>query len=873
MIFATIALAVLIKPTLLVVPYCDKQPAQSNAHLGALRSPISFILLVLSRQQTLLQLEYPFLISLRKILLFFALFFSVLVDAAPAIRSSLSGTITDTAGIPLPGAIIELPELHSGTVADIDGKYQIPNLPSGDFLVSVRLLSFATQTKSITLNGATLADFKLNTAVLEQHEIVVTGTSTATEQRRNPSPIQSISGAALREHISNNIVDAITQVPGVQQVSTGPAISKPIIRGLGYNRILTLNDGIRQEGQQWGDEHGIEIDDYNVSKVEVLKGPATLSYGSDALGGVINILSEEPAKQGKIEGLLATGYQTNNGQASVHARLAGNQQGIYWSGYYTGKAAHDYSNAYDGYVYNTRFRNNDFGATIGFNKHWASSKLAFTSFNQKLGIAEGDRDSSNGDFLKSIDHSGTAIEEVVTKRDGIQYDLATPHQQINHQKLAWITSIYLLHNARLGLSFGLQQNNRREYEDVLQPNTPGLDLRLQTFSYGASYHYKLLQAWQMTLGVNGMLQRNTNLGTEFLVPDYWLSDLGGFILIKRDWRKWTFAGGARVDTRTMQSKALFTDSLGRQIPQAETGSTARFSSFNRSFSSPSGSIGLSYAFNNAITLKANLATGYRAPNIAEMAADGVHEGTIRYEYGNQSLKAENSYQADLGLEFASQHLAVNAGIFYNHIAQFIFTKKLINSNGQDSIPQVDNEEGYPAFQYAQSDVQLFGGELYVDFHPHPLDWLHLENTFSYVQGRFLSYTDSTKYLPSIPAPHWVLGLRAQIPYSKKFLTRAYAKLELDHYFPQNDIYSAYGTESSSQGYSLLNASIGFDLCNTRKKTIVSIGIAGENLTDIGYQNHLSRLRYAPINEQSGRKGIFGMGRNISLSMRIPLALQ
>lgn len=871
MIFTTIALAAYpqgrVSSGVLL-----RQVANSNNCLPG--SPLSYYFIYLpapSRHQKLPQLEYPFFIALRKISLFVSLFISVPLFATPAIRSSLRGTITDTAGIPLPGAIIELPELHSGTVADMDGKYQIPNLPSGDFLVSVRLLSFATQTKSILLNGATLADFKLNSAVLEQHEIVVTGTSTATEQRRNPSPIQSISAAALREQVSSNIVDAITRVPGVQQVSTGPAISKPIIRGLGYNRILTLNDGIRQEGQQWGDEHGIEIDDYNVSKVEVLKGPATLSYGSDALGGVINILSEEPAKQGKIEGLLATGYQSNNGQASVHARLAGNQQGIYWSGYYTGKAAHDYRNAYDGYVYNTRFRNNDFGATIGFNKHWASSKLAFTSFNQSLGIAEGDRDSSTGNFLKTIDQSGTAIEEVVTKQDGVQYNLATPHQQINHQKLAWVTSIYLPHNARLGFSFGLQQNNRREYEDVLQANTPGLDLRLQTFSYGVSYHYRFLQAGQMTLGVNGMLQRNNNLGTEFLVPDYRLFDLGGYILLKRDWGKWTLAGGARVDTRTVQGTTLFTDSLGRQIAQAESGSNTRFLGFDRSFSSPSGSIGLSYAFNKAITLKANLATGYRAPNIAELAADGVHEGTIRYEYGNQNLKAEHSYQADLGLEFASEHLAVNAGIFYNHIAQFIFTKKLINSIGQDSIPQVDNEEGYPAFQYAQSKVQLFGGELYVDFHPHPLDWLHLENTLSYVQGRFLSYTDSTKYLPNIPAPRWILGLRAQLPDIRKQLTNAFVKIELDHYFPQNEIYNAYCTETTSPGYSLINASLGFDICNAKRKTIMNISLAAENLGNLAYQNHLSRLRYAPINEQSGRRGIFGLGRNVSLALRIPLA--
>lgn len=798
------------------------------------------------------------------------LFFSLQTRAEPAMRSSVSGRVTDTAGAPLPGAVIELPELHTGTIADVDGNYSIPNLPSGDFLISVKLLSFATQTQSIKLNGATKADFKLSSAVLEQHEIVVTGTSAATEQRRSPTPIQSISAAALHENVSSNVIDAITRMPGVQQLSTGPAISKPIIRGLGYNRIITLNDGIRQEGQQWGDEHGIEIDDYNVSRVEVLKGPASLTYGSDAIAGVINILSEEPAPLGKIQGLIATGYQTNNGQASLHARLAGNEQGLYWSGYYTGKAAHDYKDPYDGYVFNTRFQNNDFGATIGMNKHWGSSKLSFTSFNQKLGIAEGLRDSATGSFLKPVDIHGVAAEALVDDADGKTYSLNLPRQQINHKKLTLINSFYLPNNARIGLSLGLQQNNRQEFGDVLNPNLPGLSLRLRTFNYSAFYRFADLNGWQVTAGANGMAQQNTNLGIEFLVPDYSLFDIGGYVTAKKQVGKWSLAGGLRADYRKLNVDALFVDSLGERIVSPEAGGFTRFKDFSRSFSSPSGSVGLSYALNKKTTFKANIASGYRAPNIAELAANGVHEGTIRYEYGNANLKAENSYQGDLGVEYASEHLAINAAVFYNHIANFVYTQKLSGISGQDSIPKENNKEVYPAFQYSQTNANLFGGELFVDLHPHPLDWLHFENTISYVQGRNGNATDSSKYLPNIPATRWLIGLRAQGKKQGKYIGSAYAKLELDNYFAQNQVYSAYGTETTSPGYSLLNASLGFDILN-KKKSIMSITLAGQNLANIGYQNHLSRLRYADVNERTGRTGIFGVGRNLSLTIRVPLA--
>jgi iron complex outermembrane receptor protein len=789
-----------------------------------------------------------------------------------AMRSSLSGRITDTAGAPLAGAIVELPDLHTGAATDTAGRYTITNLPSGRFLVSVRLLGFASQSVTITLNGRTVQDFRLSEAVLEQHEVVVTGTSAASEQRRSTTPIQSITMRQMRENASTNVIDAVSRVPGVQQLSTGPAISKPVIRGLGYNRVVTLSDGIRQEGQQWGDEHGIEIDDYNVSRVEVLKGPASLSYGSDAIAGVINILSEEPAPINHIQATLAGNYQTNNGQEALHARIAGNENGLYWSAYYTGKRAHDYQNTYDGYVFNTRFSNNNFGATLGMNKYWGSSRISFTSFNQLLGIAEGARDSATGRFVKDVDNNGTPETVIVDDAEGKSYARALPRQQINHQKLTWTNNVYLANGARAGLILGFQQNERREFGDVLNPDEPGLHLRLQTVNYDAHYLFKELNGWQLSVGANGMLQHNTNLGIEFLVPDYHLFDIGGYAIARREIGKWSIAGGLRMDYRSITADALFVDSMDNRVSEPVAGGYARFGAFSKTFSAPSGSAGVSYAYSKHTTFKINFASGYRAPNIAELSANGVHEGAIRYEYGSTALKQESSFQGDLGMEYNSKHISVNAAVFYNYIHNYIFIRKLSAVDGTDSIPTQNNTEGFPAFIFSQSNAALTGGELYIDFHPHPLDWLHLENTISYVQGQNLEGTDSTRYLPNMPAPRWLVALRAQKKALGKHIGSPYVKLELDHYFEQNQVFSAYGTETSSAAYTLLNASLGFDLLQ-KGRTIATVTLAGQNLGDIGYQNHLSRLRFADINNVTGRQGIFGMGRNLSLSLSVPLSLR
>ena len=528
-------------------------------------------------------------------------FISLRAAAIAPAGTILRGRITDTSGFPLTGAVIQIPDLHVGEAADSNGNYRLARLPAGTFLVTVQYIGYASASRTIRLSGETIADFSLKETALEQHEFIVTGSSAATEQRRSPTPIQAIGARQMAENVHTNIIDAITRIPGVAQISTGPAISKPVIRGLGYNRIVTLGDGVRQEGQQWGDEHGIEIDDYNVSRVEVLKGPASLAYGSDALAGVINIISEEPPAPGRIVGEIGTGYQTNNGQASLHARLAGNEGGLYWSGYYTGKRAHDYTDAYDGPVFDTRFRNDDYGVTLGIARHWGSSRISFTSFNQLLGIADGSRDSTTGMFVKPVNIGGIASEATTTGSDGTDYNMAIPRQRITHEKLAWVSNFYLNDAGRITVTLAYQQNVRREFGDVLNPDQAGLHLNLQTFDYGVQYLLPRIAGWQFTAGINGMAQRNTNEGIEFLVPDYTLFDAGAFVVAQREWGKWNFSGGLRVDYRSLHTSSLYLDTAGQRAGAAVPGGFARFTAFDKTFSSPSGSAGVSYELNTRTT--------------------------------------------------------------------------------------------------------------------------------------------------------------------------------------------------------------------------------------------------------------------------------
>ena len=782
---------------------------------------------------------------------------------------SLSGRILDGNGDPVTGAAISIPELRIGTVSDSDGSYQIQNIPKGRYLVEVHLISYTTATQYVSIENSTEQDFRLRSGIIERNGVIVTGTSLATEERKSVIPIQSIKLKELQESASTNIIDAVSRMPGVSQVTTGPGISKPVIRGLGYNRIITINDGIRQEGQQWGDEHGIEIDDYNVSKIEVLKGPASLAYGSDALAGVINIISDEPIQEGHIHGNIAANYQTNNGLGALNANIAGNIKGFTWNAYGTGKASHDYQNRYDGYVHNSRFSNTDYGAMIGLNKNWGYSHLSFTSFNQDLGIVEGERDST-GQFLKLVDDNGVPGEVAATDEDGRSYSMQLPKQRISHNKLAWNNNIYLNNGGRVGLVLGYQQNIRKEYEEVTAPDEAGLFFQLQTFNYDLKYFFPVRNGWHVTTGLNGMQQYNKNKGIEFLVPDYKLSDAGLYAIAKKDWQAWSVTGGLRYNYRTITGDALYLDSTDARIDASQEGGSTRFNGFDVSFGNIVGSIGASYTVNSRTTIKLNVASGFRAPNIAELAADGVHEGTLRYEYGNTGLKAEQSLQADLGVSWSSEHVLVNASVFYNYIDNYIFIRKLLNAEGTDSIPAINNDEGYAAFMYDQTSAGLYGGELYLDFHPHPLDWLHFEHTFSYVRGKAFNATDSTGNLPAIPPARWLMTLKAQKKSLGRWLRNAYASAGLDWNFAQDNIFSAYSTETSTSAYALLNAGVGVEVVNSAQRTVCSIVLSAQNLGDVAYQSHLSRLKYAPVNEATGRSGVYNAGRNFSLLVNVPL---
>ena len=683
---------------------------------------------------------------------------------------------------------------------------------------------------------------------LNLNEVTVTGVTGDTKLKHATAPVSIVTPQMLRATAATNVIDAISRQPGISQLTTGGSISKPIIRGLGYNRVVVMSEGVRQEGQQWGDEHGVEVAGNSVHSVEILKGPASLMYGSDAMAGVVILHAQPLLAEGEMRANVSTEYQTNNGLFHYSLQMAGNQKGFVWDARYSDKMAHAYKNKYDGYVPGSQFRERAGRLMLGVNKAWGHSRLTCTAYHLTPGIIEGERDPETGE---------SEHEEGWT---GHQYGKSLPFQQVKHYKAVWDNSLNLS-SGYLKAIIGYQQNRRQEFEESMDEYE--LYFKLHTLTYDLRYITNEWNGWKLSTGIGGMYQKSSNKGDEYLIPDYRLFDFGLYATTTKSLDEhWTLNGGVRYDHRRLHGYELIEDG------------DLRFNDFSRHFNDLTGSIGAVCNINEHLNLRLNLARGFRTPNMSELASNGVHEGSIRYELGNQHLKAEYSLQADLGLDFTSRYVSAQLALFANRIDNYIFTHRVAEVIDPDFI----------TYAYTQGDARLLGFEAGVDF--HPIHSVHFSNTFSYVNAQLLNATPDTKYLPFTPAPKWSSELKWELSHHshptvahhhttdaahRSLLNNLYVAAGLDCYLKQSNIYNDGDTETPTPGYALLSLSAGSDI-QVKGKKIAEFYITADNLFNLAYQNHLSRLKYANENVITGRRGVYNMGRNINFKVVVPIIL-
>ncbi|WP_066218588.1 TonB-dependent receptor [Formosa haliotis] len=714
-------------------------------------------------------------------------------------------------------AFIEVyfPQLEKGAITDGDGNFAIENLPTGTYKLVSSSMGYETTTQNVTLPYTGNLLISIKTSAIEMEEVIIS-TPFHKLQRENVMKVERAKVGDLKASGAVTLAQGITDIPGVESITTGMSIGKPVIRGLSSNRVLVYTQGVRLENQQFGDEHGLGINDAGIESVEVIKGPASLLYGSDALGGVLYLNPEHFAAQDESHGDFGVMYYGNTQGISTNLgyKTSANKFKFLIRGSLSEQS--DY-NTEDYRVTNTRFKEKDLKAGFGFQDTHFKTEVRYNLNDSRLGIPE-------------------EIGEQSTNKSPL-----LPYQQITNHIFSSKSSIFFK-DSSLDVNLGFLYNDRKEFEeehdhdhdddhdhdhaiafdehdehDDHEELHPALHMKLKTFNYDIKYNMATYGKVETIIGVQGMHQVNTNYGEETLIPNATTNDIGILATSHIHFNTIDVQLGARFDTRSISTET----------------------ELNKTYNSFNGAAGLKTNIAKNTSLRLNLATGFRAPNLAELTSYGAHEGTNRFEIGNPDLENEQNFQTDLAIEYKNKHIEVFANGFYNIVNNYIY----LSPNGE----YINND---PVYLYLQDDAALYGGEFGVHIHPHPIHWLHIESSFETVTGK----QDSGEYLPLIPANSFNNTVRVE--FEKTWMQKGYAFVKLSTTLDQDNV-SEF--ETDTDGYNLFSAGIGGNF--KVFKNILNVSITGTNLTNKKYINHLSRLK---------ADGIYNMGRNISVGLTYKL---
>ena len=717
-------------------------------------------------------------------------------------QNAISGTIKNQNNEPISNVEISILDATIQTKSNENGQFEIKNLPIGKRTLIFKKDKFEIKSVQISIRNQ---EQKILDIILEEEdhhidEILVSSLFNKT-QNENVVKIDHINLKQIQNEGAINLSAALATNPGVNVISTGVSIGKPVIRGLSGNRVLTYAQGIRLENQQFGEEHGLGLNANGQESVEIIKGPASLLYGSDAMGGVLYFNPEKYAANNKTE--LAVNQVVNSNtqgiNTSVTFKNSVDKFKFLVQNNYSSHA--DYKLPNGERVLNTRYIENDFkiGTSYVTSRYIADFRYNFNDLN--LGLPE--------ENLENI---------------GFRTPLF-PSQKIENHLLSFNQKLYFK-NSKLEATAGYVFNDRKELES--QDET-ALFMKLKTFNYNVRFYLPDFGKFETIIGFQGMNQENRNFGEEKLIPDAKIDDIGFFGTTQYKFNKNIIQFGMRYDFRNVTTKAF-----------GENGIEGAFQKLDKKYESVNASLGFKTDVTDKITSRINFASGFRAPNLSELSSNGVHEGSNRYEIGNSNLKTEQNFQLDLNVDYNTEHFDFFANGFYNNINNYIY----ISPNGNT----IDTNFVY---DYLQNNAVLYGGETGIHLHLHEIDWLHMTSSYEMVIGKL----ENNLSLPLIPANQWKNNFRVNFDVSKK-VKNSFVFFQANYTFNQNKIGDF---ETKTNDYLLLSSGVGTDI--QLKKATFNLFLTATNLLNKQYVAHLSRLKSDGI-DNMGRNIVLGVNFNL-----------
>jgi len=700
----------------------------------------------------------------------------------PAQRESavLHGLVLDTAGAPIASARVTLLELRRTTVSDSAGRFRFSALPRGTHSVSVARLGHQPVVRRVAVEGGDeRVEIRLRAAGVQMAAVQVTATPGATLARESPQPIAVLEAAELRTAQGAALGETLEQVPGVRSLSMTTGIGKPVIRGMTHYRVVTLDNGQRSETQAWGHDHSPNVETAAADRIEVIKGPASVLYGSDALGGVVNVIAppvpdaigERPFARGR----LATIYNHNTRGRDGTLSLEAAREGLGIRGAVTMRASADMRTP-DGALRNTDNRATATELAGGVRAGAASLQARYAGRDERIEIYDD----------PSLVPDYTGFQRIRTERASLE--LAAP-----------------LAGARVQANVGYEENFRREFASALAAE-PVLGLHVANWTGFAHLDHALGAHLSGTLGVSGMSSRFTNRGAGTLIPNSLSRTAAVYLFEQLDRGRWRLSSGARYDRRT-----LATDGDPRIGIPAQS----------HAFDAVTGSIGVLYRLSESLALVATTARGFRAPAAPDLFANGFHEGTRAFERGNPDLRVETSLNSDVGVRIARADLSAEVTTFLNVVSDYIYLR-----------PFGTGARAYDSLQVVQGDARLAGVEGRIAYRPARL--LTLQLSGDYVRGE---NTTARVPLTFIPPLRVMYGARLELPVSGAGVPAPYLALSAETNARQSRIDPR---DMAPPGYTLATLSAGATKLVPRGALMVDLTV--RNLFDVRYRSFMSRYK-------------------------------
>jgi len=743
----------------------------------------------------------------------------------------LTGQVTDEHdGSELGFATIYIVELERGAVADSLGNYKIQNLCAGNYTVRCEHIGCQPLEKQVQVNASTQLNFEP-----EHHSKLIPNYTVVGEKesRVGLQTMETLDAEQLHLTYGASLGQQLSEVNGVSTLKTGNNIAKPVIHGLHSNRILMLNNGVRQEGQQWGNEHAPAIDPFIADQLTVVKGANTVRYGSDGIAGVVLVQPRELPTQVGLGGEINLVGISNGRQGVVSGILEGtlpNSTVLRWRVQGTAKRGGNV-HAPDYYLKNTGSEELNFSAGAAYVKPHFAIEVYYSQFNNEVGIFSGAHIGNLSDLQAAFE-----AEEPLEESD-FSYEIGRPYQSIRHDLLKakgyWWTS----DKSKLSITYARQFNTRLEYDKDLPLNDslaalnlPALEFNIRTQTVDAYWEKKHSERWQTTIGVQTIEQQNTYKGRYF-IPNF-QKYAGGVYAISEwapDSSDWKFEAGLRYDVQQIQVFRWINDQIVRPV-------------YDYSNVSASGSA--LYEPSSTQQWRLNVGTAWRPPHVSELYSDGVHHGAAAVERGDTTLGKEQAYSATLSYQLNHERWQINADVFNNYISNFIYLKPELP-------PTLTIRGAFPTFVYAQTNAMLYGADLTVRY-AFPKRWEMKVRAALLVADNL----NEGEAIAGIPAQQFGYAVRYAFADSG-FWSNAFCSIDAKQVLTQSRVEPNSDFIAPPEGYALVNAQIGIKV--PLRNNLMSVGLSVNNLLNTSYRDYLNRFRYYADD----------LGRSFTLRLSIP----